>query len=151
MFHDRGLIIEELHTSLSSIICLSICKYLSVHPSLYFYHPSVCLSMSIIYLSTYPICLSIYVVFSRSVTSSSATPWTAAHQASLSFTISQSLLQLMSIESVMPSNHLILYHPLLLPPSIFPSIRMLSNESLFTSGSQSIGASASVLSRNIQD
>ena len=151
MFHDRGLIIEELHTSLSSIICLSICKYLSVHPSLYFYHLSVCLSMSIIYLSTYPIYLSIYVVFSRSVTSSSATPWTAAHPASLSFTISQSLLQLMSIESVMPSNHLILHHPLLLPPSIFPSIRMFSNESLFTSGSQSIGASASVLSRNIQD
>ena len=57
------------------------------------------------------------------------TPWTAARQASLSFTISQSLLKLMSIESVMPSNHLILYHPLLLPPSIFPSIRVFSNES----------------------
>ena len=49
-------------------------------------------------------------------------PWTAAHQASLSITNSQSLLKLMSIESVMPSNHLILCHPLLLPPSIFPSI-----------------------------
>ena len=58
------------------------------------------------------------------------TPWTAARQASLSFTISQSLLKLMSIESVMPSNHLILYHPLLLPPSIFPSIRVFSNESV---------------------
>ena len=58
-----------------------------------------------------------------------ATPWTAAHQASLYFTISQSLLRLMSIESVMPSNHLILCHPLLLPPSIFPSIRVFSNES----------------------
>ena len=55
------------------------------------------------------------------------TPWTAAHQASLSFTISWSLLKLMSIESVMPSNHLILCHPLLLP-SIFPSIRFFSNE-----------------------
>ena len=58
-----------------------------------------------------------------------ATPWTAAHQASLSFTISRSLLKLMSIESVMPSNHLIFCHPLLLLPSIFPSIRGFSNES----------------------
>ena len=57
------------------------------------------------------------------------TPWTAARQASLSITNSQSLLKLMSIESVMPSNHLILCHPLLLPPSIFPSIRVFSNES----------------------
>ena len=52
-----------------------------------------------------------------------ATPWTAACQVSLSITNSRSLLKLMSIESVMPSNHLILYRPLLLPPSIFPSIR----------------------------
>ena len=59
----------------------------------------------------------------------SATPWTAAHQASLSFTISRNLLKLMSIESVMPSNHLVLCHPLLLPPSISPSIRVFSNES----------------------
>ena len=58
------------------------------------------------------------------------TPWTAARQASLSITISQSLLKLMSIESVMPSNHLILCHPLLLLPSIFPSIRVFSNESV---------------------
>ena len=58
------------------------------------------------------------------------TPWTAAHQASLSFTISQSLLKLMSIESVMPSNHLILCHPLFLLPSIIPSIRVFSNESV---------------------
>ena len=57
-------------------------------------------------------------------------PWTAAHQASLSITNSQSLLKLMSIKSVMPSNHLILCHPLLLPPSIFPSIRVFSNESV---------------------
>ena len=56
-------------------------------------------------------------------------PWTAAHQASLSITNSQSLLKLMSIKSVMPSNHLILCHPLLLP-SIFPSIRVFSNESV---------------------
>ena len=58
-----------------------------------------------------------------------ATPWTAAHQASLSITNSQSLLKPMSIESVMLSNHLILCRPLLLPPSIFPSIRVFSNES----------------------
>ena len=58
------------------------------------------------------------------------TPWTAAHQASLSITNSRSLLKLMSIESVMPSNHLILCHPLLLPPSIFPSIRVFSNGSV---------------------
>ena len=59
-----------------------------------------------------------------------ATPWTAAHQASLSITNSRSLLKLMSIKSVMPSNHLILCRPLLLPPSIFPSIRVFSNESV---------------------
>ena len=58
-----------------------------------------------------------------------ATPWTAAHQASLSITNSWSWLKLTSIESVMPSNHLILCHPLLLLPSIFPSIRVFSNES----------------------
>ena len=58
-----------------------------------------------------------------------ATPWIAACQASLSFTVSQSFLTSISVELVMPSNHLILYHPLLLPPSIFPSIRVFSNES----------------------
>ena len=58
-----------------------------------------------------------------------ATPWTTAHQVSLSITNSQSLPKLMSIESVIPSNHLILCHPLLLPPSIFPSIRIFSKES----------------------
>ena len=59
-----------------------------------------------------------------------ATPWTAAHHASLSITNSWSLFKLMSIESVMPSNHLILCHPLLLLPSILPSIRVFSNESV---------------------
>ena len=57
-----------------------------------------------------------------------ATPWTAARQASLSITNSRSLLKLMSIESAMPSNHFILGRPLLLLPSIFPSIRVFSNE-----------------------
>ena len=59
------------------------------------------------------------------------TPWTAVRQASLSITNTQSLLKLMSFESVMPSNHLILCCPLLLPPSVFPSIRVFSNESVF--------------------
>ena len=79
-------------------------------------------------------------------------PWAAAGQLSLSSTVSQSLLKLMSIESVMPSNHLILCHPLLLLPSILRSIRVFSNESLFTPGGQSIGisASASVLPMGIQ-
>ena len=75
------------------------------------------------------------------------TPWTAACQASLSITNSQSLLKLMSIESVMPSNHLILCHPLLLP-SIFPSIRVFSNESVLRIRWP---ASATVLPVNIQD
>ena len=73
-----------------------------------------------------------------------ATPWTAAVQASLSITNSRSLLKLMSIESVMPSNHLILCHPLLLPLSNFPSIRVFSNESFFASGGQSTGFSFSI-------
>ena len=69
------------------------------------------------------------VQFSRSVVSDSVTPWTAARQASLSITNSRSPPKLMSIEWVTPSNHLILCRPLLLPPSIFPSIRVFSNES----------------------
>ena len=60
--------------------------------------------------------------------SDSANPWTRARQASLSFTVSRTLLKLMSVESVMPSNHLILCHPLLLLPSTFPRIRVFSNE-----------------------
>ena len=79
-----------------------------------------------------------------------ATPWTAAYQASLSITNSQTLLKFMSIESVMPSNHLILCHPLLLP-SIFPSIGVFSNESASAGQSIGVSASASVLPMNIQD
>ena len=82
------------------------------------------------------------------------TLWTEACQLFLSFTISQSLLLLMFIELMMPSNHLILYCPLLLLPSIFPSIRVFSMSWLFTSGGQTIGDSASalasVLPMNIQ-
>ena len=74
-------------------------------------------------------CLSYGSVQSLSCVRLFATPWTAACQASLSITNSQSLLKLMSIESVMPSNHLTLCHPLLLLPSIFASIRVFSNDS----------------------
>ena len=82
------------------------------------------------------------------------TPWTAAHWASLCFAISRSLLKLMSIESVKPSNHLILCHPFLLLPSIFSSIRVFSKNffQFFASVGQSTGASALalVLPMNIQ-
>ena len=80
------------------------------------------------------ICRWAVVVQSLSCVRLFVTPWTAAHQSSLSFTISQNLLQLISIESMMLSNHLILCHPLFLLPSIFPSIRVFSNSRLFTSG-----------------
>ena len=89
-----------------------------------------------------------------------ATPWTAAHQASLFFTISQNLLKLLSIKLLMPSNHLILCRPLLLPPSIFARIfpfnlfpGSFQMSQFFTSGGQHLGAStsASVLPMNIQD
>ena len=80
-----------------------------------------------------------------------ATPWTAAHQAFLFFTISWSLLKLMSTESVMPSNHLILCCPLLLLPSSFPASGSFPMKQLFASGGQHIGALISVLPMNIQD
>ena len=82
-----------------------------------------------------------------------STPWTTARQASLSITNSWSLLKLISIGSVMPSNHLILCCPLLLLPSIFPSIRVFQMSQLFASSGQSIGisASTSVLPMNTQD
>ena len=91
------------------------------------------------------------VVPSLSGISLSANPWTTARQALPSFTIFQSLCKLMSIESVMPSNHLILCYPLLYLPSIFPSIRVFSSESaLCIKWPKSIGASASILPMNIQ-
>ena len=94
--------------------------------------------------------LSLYLVIVQFVSHVQlfATPWTAAHQTSLSITNSQSLLKLMSIESVTPSNHLILCRPLLLQPSIVSSIRLFSRPSV--SRGQSIGASASVLPLNSQ-
>ena len=82
-----------------------------------------------------------------------ATPWTTARQTSLSITNSRSLLKFMSIEPVMPSNHFIPGHPFLLPPSIFPSIRVFSNESALCIRwpSTGVSASASVLPMNIQN
>ena len=111
-----------------------------------------------------PVCLSrisykpffsvsvVVVLQSLSCVQHFAIPWTAASQASLSFTFSWSLLKLMSIELMMPSNHLILYHPLLLLPSIFSNIRVFPMSLFFASGGQSIraSASASVLPMNIQ-
>ena len=93
------------------------------------------------------------VQFSHSVMSDSATPQTAARQASLSITNSRNLLKLTSIESVMPSNHLILCRPLLLPPSIFPSISIFANQSILRIrwSSIEVSASASALPMNIQD
>ena len=92
------------------------------------------------------------LLFSHSVVPDSATPWTAALQASLPFTISWSLLKLMSAELVMPSNHLTFCHPLFLLSSTFPNIRVFSNESAFHIGWPSIRVSAlaSVLPMNIQ-
>ena len=82
-----------------------------------------------------------------------ATPWIAAHQASLSITSSQSSPKLMSIESVMPSSHLILCHPLLLLPQSLPASESFPVNQLFAWGGQSIGVSAlaSVLPKNTQD
>ena len=89
-------------------VCLSVCVYIYIYIYIYIYH---------------------VVVHSLSHAQLFATPRTTTCQASLSFTISWSLLKLMSTESVIPSNHLIFCHPLFLLPSIFPSIRVLSNES----------------------
>ena len=98
-------------------------------------------------------CSVVVVVQSLSRAWLFVTPWTAAPQASLYFTISRSLLKLMSGELVTASNYLILCCSLLFLPSIFPSIRVFSNESVLDSGGQSIGASASasVFPMNIQD
>ena len=88
--------------------------------------------------------------FTCSAVSNSVPQGTAAHQASLSFTISLSLLRLMSIESMMASNHLILGHPLPLLPSIFPNIKVFSNELALCIRWKSTGASASVLPMSTQ-
>ena len=97
----------------------------SAHPGLF--RTSLVLAVKVLLLRNPPLFSSVQ---SLSHVQLFVTPWTAACQASLSITNSQSLLKLMSCDSVMPSNHLILCHPLLLPHSIFPSIRVLSNESV---------------------
>ena len=105
-------------------------------------------------LKIYSLSCPHFVVQSHSHVWLFVTPWTAARQASLSFAICQSLLKFKSIESGMPSSHLNLCHPLLLLPSVFPSIRVFSSESLLHirwpkySG---VSASTSVLPMNIQD
>ena len=88
------------------------------------------IDLCVLFLCQYHAVLITVVAESPSHVQLFVTPWTAAYQASLSFTISQSVLKLMSTESVMPSNHLILCCPLLLLPSIFPSIRVFPNESV---------------------
>ena len=97
------------------------------------------------------VCVLLVVVQSLSNFQLFVTPWIAAYWASLSVTNSRSLPKLMSIDSVMPSSHLILCHPLLLLPSIFPSIRICSNESDLCIRWSNTGDSASVLPMNIQD
>ena len=105
--------------------------------------------INFVYLSIYLSIFVIAVVYSLSCVWLFATPWTVECQASLSFTTSQNMLKLMSIESVMPSNHLILCCPLLLP-SLFPVSGSFLMSWLFASGGQSTGASASVPPMNIQ-
>ena len=99
-----------------------------------------------------PLCHNISVQ-SLSRVQLAATPWTVARQASLSITNSQCLLKLLFIESVLPSKHLILCQPLLIPPSIFPASGSFQMSQFLSSGGQSIGisASASVFPMNIQD
>ena len=97
----------------------------------------------------YHVCLVI-VVQSLSCVGLFETPWTAAHQASLSFTIFQTLLKLMSIESAMPSDHLILCHLFFSCPQFSPASGCFPMSWLFASGGQSIRASASVLLLNVQ-
>ena len=145
-------------TCFSSILILRfICN--SLYQWLYFYFWTTCLWLYHS-LSVYLLTNAINSVQSLSRVRLFETPWTAAHQAYLvqvysflsSITSSWSLLKLMSIESMMPSNYLILYCPLLLLPSIFPTIRMFYSESVLSSGGQSIGASApsSVLPMHLQ-
>ena len=113
---------------------------------LYFYN-IISTYFNIYYIYTF---IFVVVVQSLSHVWLFTTPWTAAHQTSLSFTISWSLLKLMSTESMMASNHLILYRLLFLLSSVVPSIRVFSKGRFFESGGQRIGASASVLPMDIQ-
>ena len=162
IFLLQSIFKECLYNLLLLTLVLSIIRILQISSS-YFQDTYFHIYLKYIYqISTY---LAIYfhthiygICEGRSVQSLSlvqllVTPWTAAHQASLSITNPQSLLKLMSIQSVMPSNQLILCGPLHLLPSIFPSIRSFPVTQFFISGGQSIGASASasVLAVTIQD
>jgi len=122
--------LQSDRTNRMKYVCVCVCVWLSV--CIYMYISSV-QALS---------CVRLF-----------ATPWTAVCQASLSITNSQSLLKLMSIALVMPSSHLILCCPLLLPPSIFPASGSLPMSQFFASGGQSIRVSAlaSSLPMNIQD
>ena len=143
MFHLEGNCICAL------VLSLSLSAYLSLYISKDTWSAFLCpVSLASCYCS--PQFSSVHLL---SHVRLFATPWTATRQASLSVTNSQSLLKFMSMDSVMPSNHLNLCHSLLLLPSIFPSIRVFLMSQFFTSGGQSIGvsASASVLPMNIQD
>jgi len=118
------------------VSCVRISFLLTANIPLYafptfclFIHPSVYTCMTFTFCLLGVMVLWTLLLFSHSVVSDSAAPQTAACQASLSFTISWSLPKLTSIESMIPSNHLILCHPLLLLPSIFPSIRVFSSKS----------------------
>ena len=147
--------------SLSSVVSISLSSVwvsipvLQIGSSVSFFldfvYVCVCVCVCVcVYVLIYYI--RFVVVQSLSCVRPFETLWTTAHQASLVSTNSQSLLKLRSIESMMSSNHLILCHSLLLLPSIFPSIRIFSNELAKISGGQSIGpsVSASVLPMNIQ-
>ena len=104
-------------------LCMSVSHYTTNHYTTGFLKASITLTISVYVIR----CIVVVQLLIR--VQLFATLWTAACQASLSFTISQSLLRLMSIESMMPSNHLILCFPLLLLPSVFPSIGVFSNQS----------------------
>ena len=125
---------------ISSSEFISIMHWIVSNPTWFFINVCFCFIINIL-LGTF--IWLIVVVQLLSCVWLFATPWPAACQASLSFTVSLSLLKLMSIESVMPSNHLILCRPLLLLSSVFPSIRVCLMSRLFPLGGQSIGASAS--------
>ena len=127
----RYLTLKGLSGTWFPTLCLTVCKICS---------RSIFWAFAMLWAQ----CVVAIVVQSLNRVQPFAIPRTAAHQASLSFPISWSLVKLMSIESVMPSNHLILCLLLLLLPSIFPSIRVFTKSPLFTSGGQSIAVSTSV-------
>ena len=130
-FHSHSLCLWFLHfPSQSGYIYISIftlilvVKYIHQYIHIYMH---ICVYMSHTYTHIH-IYTCIYLLFSCSVVSDSATPWTAAHQPYLTFTFSWSLLRFVSVELVILSKHLILCYHLLLLPSIFPSIGVFSNE-----------------------